>query len=261
MRRTREYNNTFFTPDVIRKSFAFFDQSLLTDLHKRYLVREFVIELSSLQWEYETEEELFKAYIPGVTTIIYKKTFLDYEFMLYTAEHSTYIGLKAQTLAKMMPIFRFIDTLIPSETLTREQALKRTNPLVLVLHGKSEDWKELVSYLYQTHGYAVRPYDLDNCRIDDIRELAEISRSVVTFVLLDRGHEEVVEREQLLASLKDLMTNSGLWIVCPEQGEKETLSCDEQVIFFRPGRIKEILWLVVDKVRRSYMKGENHDPV
>ena len=261
MRRTREYRDIFFTPESIRKGFAFFDRCLLSDLHKQYLVKEFVIELSDLLWEYDTEEKLFKAYIPAVTTIIYKKTFLDYEFMLYTADHSTYVGLKAQTLAKMVPIFEFIDTLIPSEALTREQALKRTNPLVLILHGKSEDWKELVSYLYQTHGYAVRPYDLDHCRIDHIRGLVEISGCVVAFVLLDQGFKEIEEREQLLASLKDLMMGKGLSIICPSQREKETLVYDGQIIFFRPGRIKEIFWLVVDKIRRSYMNSENHDPI
>ncbi len=251
MRRTREYSDIFFTPDGIGKSFSFFDRSLLTDLHKRYLVKEFVIELGSLQWEYETEEELFKVYIPAVTTIIYKKTFLDYEFMLYTTERSTYVGLKAQNLAKMVPIFEFIDTLIPSEALTREQALKRPNPLVLILHGKNEDWKELVSYLYLTHGYAVRPYDIGHCRTEDIIDLVKMSERVVVLILPDYGLYETAREEQLMGSLKDLIGNDRLWVIYHEQRGKEIIRDDEHVIFFHSGRIKEIFWKVLDKVRRG----------
>ncbi|RLB43490.1 MAG: hypothetical protein DRH12_02970 [Deltaproteobacteria bacterium] len=253
MRRTRQYTNVFFTSEGIRKSFAFFEEALLTDLHKRYLVKEFVIELGSLLLEYETEEDLFKVYIPGVTTVIYKKTFLDYEFMLYTSERSTYVGLKAQTLARMVPVFQYIDSLIPSTTLTREEALKKALPLVLVIHGHDEQWKDLVSYLYLRHGYAVKPFDLEHLRIHEIRELVKLAGrdNIIAFCHLGQGDLEGVSWVEADRNLRELLGTERVVLICPESRSIRMPAVSNEAIFFAPGRIKEVFWLVLNKVRRS----------
>jgi len=259
MRRTREFRDIFFDAESIEKAFTFFDKSLLTDLHKRYLVKEFVIEIGELSWEFDTEDKLLEAYIPGITTIIYKKTFLDYEFMLYTGEHSSYVGLKAQTLAKMVPIFRYVESLVPSGALTREQALKKARPLILVLHTKNGSWKELVSYLYITHGLAIKPLELNRSNqalMDEIITMAG-KDNLAVFVFPGEGGESQQEDYNLIRHISGMVGNDRIILVYSEKKVAQSLPLDIEKIEFRQGHIKQVFWLILNMIRKRFK--EEHE--
>jgi len=258
MRRTREFRNIFFTSEGIEKSFNYFDKSLLTDLHKRYLVKELVIGLGELSWEFDTDEDLLRAYIPGITTIIYKKTFLDYEFMLYTAEHATYIGLKAQTLAKMVPIFRYVEALVSSNALTREQALSKVKPFLLVLHGRDSSWKELVSYLYVRQGLAVKPIEMNKSNLQLLKEIiAGAGKQNLLALIADGG---VAARDRgwtdVIKNIAEMLGGEQIILLYPEGGRIEYWPADTRRIEFKPGHIKEAFWWVLRTIRERFTNSQ-----
>ncbi|RLB22664.1 MAG: hypothetical protein DRG76_06105 [Deltaproteobacteria bacterium] len=260
MRRTREYYDTFFTSETIQKCFAFFHKSLLTDLHKRYLVKQLTTEISGLIWEYDTDEALFEAYIPAVTSIVYKKTFLDYEFMLYTIERSTFVGLKAQRLAQMQPIFDYIDSCIPADVMTRREALQRLRPLIVIFHGQDDTWKELLAYLYGKQGYAVKAYEVTRTHREEVREVMELAGGENMFVCVipdPPGAREDFQAlnhglESCLSYMKEAVDSDRILCLCGESNGLHYGVAGVDVVYFKNRHIKQVFWQVLDKVHRIF---------
>ncbi len=261
MRKSKEYEGVRFTPKAIKDIFGFFDRFLLTDYHKRYEVKELTTEMCGIVWEHYSDEALFKGYIPWITSITYKRTFLDYEFMLLTQEKSTFVGVKAHTLMQIQPIFHMTDKMVPEGTITWAEAIPNIRPLIIIGHGKGSSWRAIVDYLYTKHGYAFRAYELGNRLFRGLDKAMEgsVPDNTMAIIVMEKedSYEDLTsEHKQIILNEFDYLENtlgtSNVLFVLENGLSRPRLSNKCEVLQFRYGHIKEILLQIAGKIRKEF---------
>ncbi len=261
MRRSKEYQGLRFKANAIKRVFGFFDRFLLTDYHKRYEVKELTTQMCGMVWEYYSDNAFFDAYIPWVTDVTYKRTFLDYEFMLFTQERSTFIGVKAHTLMQIQPIFDEVEKNIPQEAITWNQAIATIRPYIILGHGRGESWKSVVDYLYVKHGYGLRCYEMGGTAsrgLDKAIKGCMLENIMALIVIEGEDHLDLVTQDQHhkiygeLKYLKETLGISRVLFIVERGVNAQFLPQQSNILMFKKGHIKELFLLIAGKVRKEF---------
>jgi len=91
---------------------------------------------------------------------------------------------------------------------------------------------------------------------DKMRRTLVGDGNVMFFVVSSHQDPEVERQERLIFLLKEMAGDDRVINIIPAMPPVKDHIPSTDVIIFPPGRIKEVFWLVLDKMRRSLVRNE-----
>jgi predicted nucleotide-binding protein len=289
MQKTKEYKNTIFSVETIKKAIVTFDELvkaevirgekfLFPDWGKKFsdedifekfsTERTMSIQTEEETWSYDSEDEYFadyRKYISSQTLkhFSYSKTHsgqsLDLSSELITnSEISVRINSHPDNRAIIEKVFDIFETDAPKSKLPYESVNK---PKIFIGHGRSTLWRDLKDHLHDKQRLEIVAYEVGARAGHTIRDILVDMLSESSFALLVMTAEDETADGQFRAR-QNVIHEIGLFqgrlgfnraIILLEEGTEEfsNISGIDQIRFAK-GNIKETYGEILATIKREF---------
>jgi predicted nucleotide-binding protein len=290
MKKTKEYKNTIFPVDTLKKAIKEFDslakteraikvaraltftdeKKKLTDdeLFSREIHREMKIRRLDETWVYDSEDEFFGDYRnhePGSNKnyFHYRRNFLagalEIDALSGTdSQVSVQFHREADNRSAIERVFDIFETDAPKSKLPYELTVK---PMLFIGHGGNNLWRDLKDHLHDKHFYEVVAYEVGSRAGHAIRDILEDMLAKSSFAILIMTAEDQMIDGQLRAR-QNVVHEIGLFqgrlgfnraIVLLEHGVEEFSNIHgiEQIRFSK-GNIRETYGEILATIKREF---------
>jgi predicted nucleotide-binding protein len=288
MEKIKEYRNTIFPVDTLKKAIVLFDslaktervigiakyidpnKKNLTDeeIFSREITRNFSIKQFDETWNYDSEDEFFgdyRKYDPSncQNHFHYKRTVLFHALEIESLSGTdSRIAVKfsrdADSRSAIERVFDIFETDAPKSKLPYELTEK---PKLFIGHGRSNLWRDIKDHLHDKHLYEVVAYEVGSRAGHTIRDILEDMLAKSSFAILVMTAEDQTIDGQFRAR-QNVVHEIGLFqgrlgfnraIVLLEDGVEEFSNIHgiEQIIFSK-GNIRETYGEILATIKREF---------
>ena len=289
MEKSREYKNTIFAVETIKKATYVFDGSVKDEVvrskkalfpgwDKKYS-DDFIFEKLSTEifmlirtkeetWTYDSEDEFFADYRKNISNQIlelasYHKTHTGQSLELSVKSgNNTLISVRinshSDNRAIIEKVFDIFDNDVPKSKLPYESINK---PKIFIGHGKNNLWRDLKDHLQDKHYYDVIAYEVGARAGHTIRDVLEAMLSESSFALLVMTAEDETANGKFRAR-QNVIHEIGLFqgklgfnraIILLEEGTEEFSNIQGiEEIRFSKNNIKETYGDVLATIKREF---------
>lgn len=259
-RKTKEYNRTVFTPEVIKQAIKVLEKALPPAERKHSFSSEIASADETLT--YDTEEEFFANYRKGFEYARFHKGYekADIVFSVYLRSYSQ-ISRVSIEMSSRPAVEKVFEVLESNKGKCQLSPPPRENPRIFIGHGQNLKWRDLKDHLREKHGYDVEAYEIGaraGLTIQEVLEKLLASSSLALLVLT--GEDEDAKgglhaRENVIHELGLFQGRLG-WkraIALFEEGVEEFSNIHGvDQIRFKKGRIQETFGEVLATIKREF---------
>lgn len=263
MRKSKNYSKTKFAPDIVRRAFDVFKNSLDENV-KEALTPYFSVTFTNGEsWRHDTEAEFFADYRREHRNSSYEKGVQDdYRFAVWFNVEHTEIYVKARTRNDIESVFEIFEEAAPLSIITQpESEDSEPPPIIFIGHGRDQQWRDLKDHLREKHGYNPQAYEIGARAGHAIRDILEdLLRTSSFAILVLTGEDETAEGN--LRARQNVVHELGLFqgklgfsraIVLLEEGTEEFSNIfGINQIKFSKGNIKETYGEILATLRREF---------
>lgn len=288
MEKIKEYRNTIFPVETIKKAIAEFDSLAKTEktinfakhfsfdeenqtdeeLLSRRISREMSIKQLDETWDYDSEDEFFGDYRKYVSSanhsyFRYKRTLIFHRLEIRSvsrtnSEVCVQFSLDLDCRSAIERVFDIFEVDMEKSRLPYEAI---TKPKIFIGHGRSMLWRDLKDHLHEKHDYDVVAYEIGSRAGHAIRDILEDMLSKSSFAVLVMTAEDQTIDGRFQAR-QNVIHETGLFqgklgfsraIMLLEDGAEEFSNIHgiEQIRFSR-GNIKETYGEVLATIKREF---------
>ena len=288
MEKIKEYRNTIFPVETIKKAIAEFDSLAKTEKTIKYIKhssfdeenqsdeellsqsisREMSIKQLDETWNYDSEDEFFGDYRKYVSSVNHSY----FRYKRYLIFHRLEIRSVSRTdsevcvqfsldLDRRSAIERVFDIFEADVEKSRIPDEAITKPKVFIGHGRSTLWRDLKDHLHDKHDYDVVAYEIGSRAGHAIRDILEDMLSKSSFaVLVMTAEDQTIDGH--FQARQNVIHETGLFqgrlgfsraIILLEDGAEEFSNIHgiEQIRFSR-GNIKETYGEFLATIKREF---------
>lgn len=261
MNKSKRYNNTFFTTEIIDKAI-----SKLKKMTNQSKIEPstLLIDFDNERWEHNNISEFFSDYIKNPReahfNIFHEKN--GFAVHYYSSDKRyTDIGVNGNDRKEIEEIYNIFDSNADkchiNEKLDDEEKIIK----IFIGHGRKSDWIELANHLNYKHGYNIEAYETGARAGHTIRDVLEYMLDNSSFALLVLTGEDLMTDEKIRAR-QNVIHEAGLFqgrlgfnraIMVVEEGIENFSNVDGiQQIRFTKGNIKECFGDVLATLKREF---------
>ncbi len=258
MEKTKAYERTRFSADVIREAVMVF-RSQLPEA-RRDLRPYLSVSIDDCGWRHDSEEEFFADYRKSAGGAVFQEEVDSYRFWLQAFRDSVDVCVGAPERAKIEMVFEVFEKHAQASRLPDTPKTKH-KPRIFIGHGRSLIWRDLKDHLQDKHGLSVEAYEIGSRAGHSIRDILEDMLAKSTFAVLVLTGEDTTDTGALRAR-QNVIHETGLFqgrlgfskvVVLLEEGTEEFSNIHgiEQIRFSR-GNIKETYGEVLAVIKREF---------
>jgi predicted nucleotide-binding protein len=259
MRKSQEFPNVRFTPEVLRAAIEVLQR--FADAAKQKLsFQDLDIEHDDAKWSHDSPEEFFADYRKFSNTAHLVLRGGTFGFNVWAWPYRTDISVNATTRAEIESVFAILEA--GKATCQLPVAAKPpTAPVVFIGHGRSAQWRDLKDHLLEKHGYRVEAYETGARAGHTIRDILEDMVRKSSFAVLVLTAEDEQADGQYRAR-QNVIHEAGLFqgrlgfaraIMLLEENVEEFSNVQGvQYIRFSKNNIKETFGEVLATLRREF---------
>jgi len=288
MQKTKEYRNTIFSVETLKKAIADFDllaktvktiemakylhdkenkktdeEVLLNEISRKMTITQF-----DETWEYDSEDEFFGSYRKYVPNADQSKFFYSRSLIFHSLEIESISGrdsivrvsfkMDLDRRSAIERVFDIFETVAQKSKLPYEAFVK---PKIFIGHGRSTAWRDLKDHLHDKHSYEVVAYEVGSRAGHAIRDILEDMLAKSSFAILVMTAEDQTINGQFRPR-QNVVHETGLFqgrlgfnraIVLLEDGAEEfsNLHGIEQIRFSK-GNIRETYGEILATIKREF---------
>jgi|SRR6056297_112878 len=288
MEKIKEYRNTIFPVETIKKAIAEFDSLAKTEKTIKYtklssfdeenqtdeellsqrISREMSIKQLDETWNYDSEDEFFGDYRKYVSSVNhsyfrYKRSLIFHRLEIRSvsrtdSEVCVQFSLDLDRRSAIERVFDIFEADVEKSRIPDEAI---TKPKVFIGHGRSALWRDLKDHLHDKHDYDVVAYEIGSRAGHAIRDILEDMLSKSSFaVLVMTAEDQTIDGH--FQARQNVIHETGLFqgrlgfsraIILLEDGAEEFSNIHgiEQIRFSR-GNIKETYGEVLATIKREF---------
>lgn len=288
MQKTKEYRNTVFPVETLKKAITEFDLSAKTVktievakfLHDKEnnqtneevllnaIKRKMTITQLDETWEFDSEDEFFGAYRKYEPNADQSKFYYSRSLIFHSLEIESVSGrdsivrvsfkMDLDRRSAIERVFDVFETAAQKSKLPYEAIVK---PKIFIGHGRSASWRDLKDHLHDKHSYEVVAYEVGSRAGHTIRDILEDMLAKTSFAILVMTAEDQTIDGQFRAR-QNVVHETGLFqgrlgfnraIVLLEDSVEEfsNLHGIEQIRFSK-GNIRETYGEVLATIKREF---------
>lgn len=288
MQKNKEYKNTIFPVETLKKAITEFDCLAKThrtiemakvlstkkekqtdeELLRRQISRDMRIRQLDETWTYDSEDEFFgdyrkydphdsKSYFYYRRSLIFHTLDIESEFGTDCVIRVSFKG-DLDCRSAIERVFDVFETDAQKSKLPYEAILK---PKIFIGHGRSTSWRDLKDHLQDKHSYEVVAYEVGSRAGHAIRDILEDMLAKSSFAILVMTAEDQTMDGQFRAR-QNVVHETGLFqgrlgfnraIVLLEDGVEEFSNIHGiEQIRFKKGNVKETYGEVLATIKREF---------
>ncbi len=275
MNKTKEYQRTHFSADVLREAITVFE-NVIAAAGGAVDTNEGVLQVyfPDQDWGYENLSEFLSAYRQatgaymvrrGTASVNNTRSRFSLHLNMYSYRDGTQVSVSAPSREQIESVFEVferyvIDSRLP-EPVEEEEKIA---PTIFIGHGHSAAWRDLKDHLHEQHGYPVQAYETGARAGHTIRDIIQKMMSTSAFALLVLTCDDPVG-DNIYRARQNVVHETGLFqgclgfsraIVLLEEGVEDFSNiAGIHQLRFSKGKIKETFGDVLATIRREFDVG------
>jgi predicted nucleotide-binding protein len=253
MEKSKTYIDTYFSADIIKRSF---DENVKGPITKS----SFRLRRDNETWEFDDEREFFADYRkPHVSSTIRKSDSNITITVNYSKYADTTVVVQANARGEVENVFELFEQNYAVSVVPNEQLLK--TPIIFIGHGRSSLWRDLKDHLTDKHDYKIEAYETGARAGHTIRDVLDEMANNTSFAILVMTGEDEDKSGQLKAR-PNVIHEIGLFqgrlgfsraiVLLEEHTEEFSNLFGIQQLRFSKGNIKEVFGDVLATLKREF---------
>lgn len=253
MEKSKTYNDSYFTADIIKRSL---DENLVEPIIKS----SFRLRRENESWEFDDEREFFADYRKPHENSTIRKSDSNISISInYTKFADTTVVVQAKSRGEIESVFEIFEQNQAQSLVPNEKELK--SPIVFIGHGRSSLWRDLKDHLTDKHDYKIEAYETGARAGHTIRDVLDEMANKSSFaILVMTGEDE--DKTGKLKARPNVIHEIGLFqgrlgfsraiVLLEDETEEFSNLFGIQQLRFSKGNIKEVFGDVLATLKREF---------
>ncbi|MGE0251555.1 MAG: TIR domain-containing protein [Dongiaceae bacterium] len=192
MQRSKDYNNTRFSVEVLKEAINLFLSLYPKPNSSQKTYAQLSVHIDDSTWEHDNEDEFFEDYRKSKSWFTIDIIFNDARFRITgDAFFTTRVlvkGTKTQDIQRIFSIFESHH----NNSIVQPPPTPKKPPIVFIGHGHDKQWRDLKDHLQEQHHYCIEAYETGTRAGHTIRDILDemASKSSIAFLVLTAEDEQ-----------------------------------------------------------------------